>query len=117
MIHYHEIGTGKTESNTRIQAARCKFREYQRLLKNNRIHMWIRMKYLNCFVRSRLTYGCQTWNTTKYQVNRLDAYQRKSIREMTRRGHKTVAPLESQHERSKEFLPFKINSDKFLNIG
>ena len=48
------------------------------------------MRYFDCFVRSRLTYGCQTWSITKSHNDRLDACQRKLLRQMIRGGYKRV---------------------------
>ena len=81
-----EPNTGDTELNNRIQMANAKFAQLSNLLQNNKILLRIRVKFLNCFVRSRLTYACQTWNLTSAQYERLDACYRLFLRRMVRGG-------------------------------
>ena len=47
-----------------------------------------RVQLLNVLVRSRLTYGCQTWNLTKRQVNHINATYNTMIRKMVRGGYR-----------------------------
>jgi len=57
--------TGDIEVNHRIQMAQAiKFATMSNLLQNSRIILKTRIKFLNSFVRSRLTYACQNWNLT-----------------------------------------------------
>merc|ERR1711894_106712 len=104
IVKYNEIGTGDTEILSRIQAAKNKFMEYERLFKNQNLTLRTRMRYFDCFVRSRLTYGCQTWILTQQQYDRLEACQRKLIRHMIRGGFKRVEePYECIHHQEKSF--------------
>jgi len=50
--------TGESEMNHRIQLACIKFSEISNLLQNFHINH-TRVSFLNCFVRSRLTYSSQ----------------------------------------------------------
>ena len=42
------------------------------LLLNFKINLYTRILFLNCFVHSRLTYACQTWNLNSLQYQKLD---------------------------------------------
>ena len=57
-ISSNEPNTGDIEINFRIQMALGKFASMSNLLQNHRIHLSTRLKFLNSFVRSRLTYSC-----------------------------------------------------------
>jgi len=71
-----------------IQVANSKFASMSNLLQNSSIHLATRIKFLNSFVRSRLTYSSQNWNLTKAQFERLDVTYRKLIRRMVKGGFK-----------------------------
>ena len=85
-INCHEPSTGHSEINQRIQLACGKFAELSNLLKNFHINLRTRILFLNCFVRSRLTYACQNWCLTTNQLNRLDITYRTFLRRMIRNG-------------------------------
>ena len=55
-------------------------------LQNHRIHLRTRVKFMNSFVRSRLTYSCQNWNLKQAQFERLDVTYRTFLRRMIRGG-------------------------------
>ncbi len=48
--------------------------------------MKIRVSMLNSLVRSRLTYGCQTWNCNMNQMNKLNSTYMGYIRRMVKGG-------------------------------
>ena len=50
--------------------------------------MWIRMMFFNAFIRSRMTYACQTWTLTVEQLRKLDAADAYLKRRMIRNGFK-----------------------------
>ena len=50
--------TGDIEINHRIQMTYAKFATMANLLQNSKIHLKTRVKFLNSFVGSRLTYSC-----------------------------------------------------------
>ena len=50
---------GDIETNHRIQMAYAKFATMTNLIQNSEIHLNTRVKVLNSFVRSRLTYSCK----------------------------------------------------------
>ena len=89
-INQGEPNTGETEINQRIQLATCKFAEMSNILQNMRVNLKTRIKFLNSYVRSRLTYACQNWNPTKNQFDRIDSTYRKFLRRMIRNGFKYV---------------------------
>ena len=89
-INPNEPNTGDIEVNYRIQMALGKFASMSNLLLNHEIHLSSRVKFLNSFVRSRLTYACQNWNLTTAQFDRLDVTYRTLLRRMIRRGFNRV---------------------------
>jgi len=60
-ICWNEFNTGDAEVNLRIDCAEIKFYELGKKFMNHNINLSTRVSLLNCLVRSRLTYGCQTW--------------------------------------------------------
>ncbi|XP_066928505.1 uncharacterized protein [Clytia hemisphaerica] len=90
MINCEEPNTGNTEINHRIMLATSKFSELSNLLQNFGINLKTRIKFLNSYVRSRLTYSCQNWNLSQAQQDRLDTTYRKFLRRMVRNGQKHV---------------------------
>lgn len=89
-LNYLEPNTGDTEINHRIQMANVKFAEMTNVLQNFEINLRTRILFLNSFVRSRLTYGCQNWNLTSYQYDRLDIAYRNFLRRMIRGGFRHI---------------------------
>ena len=89
-INCLEPSTGDSEVNQRIQLACSKFAELSNLLQNFHINLRTRISFLNCFVRSRLTYACQNWCLNTNQWNRLDITYRTFLRRMVRNGFKQV---------------------------
>ena len=55
-------------------------------LKNRKIKLATRVSILNSLVRSRLTYGCQTWILNNRQIDKLNSVYCKLLRKMIRRG-------------------------------
>ena len=89
--------------------ANVKFSEMSNLLQNRRIHIRTRIKFLNSFVRSRLTYSCQNWNLNSHQYEHLDVVYRLFLRRMIRGGFKRADEEENQFK-------FKITNEKLHNI-
>ena len=50
------------------------------------IHIKTRIKFLNSFVRSRLTYACQNWAITQQQLKKIDSAYSTFLRKMVRNG-------------------------------
>ena len=90
VLDYQQPNTGETELNNRIQMANVKFAQLSNLLQNFQINLHVRISFLNCFVRSRLTYSCQNWNLTSLQYDRLDIVYRLFLRRMVRGGFRHI---------------------------
>ena len=90
-----EPNSGDAEINHRIQISFLKLNELSNLLQNFQINLKARVKFLNRFVRSRLTYACQNWNITQTQFDRIDATYRTFLRRMIRNGMKHVNEAEN----------------------
>ena len=58
-ISQNKPNMGDIEINHRIQMAYAKFATMTNLIQNSKIHLNTRVKVLNSFVRSRLTYSCK----------------------------------------------------------
>ena len=86
-IKFDEPTTGTTELNLRAEVAECKFYSLSRSMMNKKINLKTRTTMLNSLVRSRIVYSCQTWSTTKTQLNRMNALYMSFIRKMTSGGY------------------------------
>ena len=92
-ISSNEPNTGDIKINFHIQMVLGKFASMSNLLnllQNHGIHLSTRVKFLNSFVRSRLTYSCQNWNLTTAQFVKFDVTYRNLLRGMVRRGFNRV---------------------------
>ena len=87
-IRFDEHTTGETEMNLRSDAAECKFYSLAKNLLNMKINVKIRVNMLNSLIRSRITYGCQTWSITKTQLDHMTSVYMSFLRKMTRGGYK-----------------------------
>ena len=88
LIHYNQTTTGDAEITSRIDMAEAKFYEHGKKFMNHRVKLSVRISILNSLVRSRLTYGCQTWILTVAQKDRINAVYYSMIRKMVRGGYK-----------------------------
>ena len=70
----------------RIAMALSKFASLKPLLTDQRIAMGLRLKFLNSFVRSRLTYSAATWNLKESQISEMEVIWCRLLRRMIRRG-------------------------------
>ena len=106
-IHYKQATTGEAEITSRIDMAESKFYEHGKKFMNYRIKLSVRISILNSIVRSRLTYGCQTWILTTAQKDRLNAAYTSMIRKMVRGGYK----------RKQDEWGYKLTNQNLLDIG
>lgn len=115
-IQYDQPGTGDTEIDSRINLAKGKFETLKYILCNHKIHKWIRMKFYNAFIRSRLTYACQTWTLTKQQANSLDSAHAHFLRRMTKSGFRRRIS-DSEDEISQKYVYYNTDLFKFFKSG
>ena len=94
-IKIDQPNTGDAEIDSRKNIAQSKFESMKTILCNQQIHMRTRIMFYNAFIRSRLTYACQTWTLTQAQSAELDAANTKLLRRMVRGGHKRRETPES----------------------
>lgn len=85
-ICWNEYNTGDSEVNLRIDCAENKFYELGKKFMNHNINLSTRVSLLNCLVRSRLTYGCQTWTLTANQKDKVNSTYALMLRKMIRNG-------------------------------
>lgn len=85
-IHHLETTTGDTEINARIESADNRYASMKSLFHNHKIHLYIRIMFLNSFIRSRLCYNCANWSLTKAQTTRLNTSYQIMLRKMIRNG-------------------------------
>ena len=100
---------GDPEINNRIQLAVSKFTDMRNLLQNMRINLKTRVKFLDSFVRSTLTYACQNWNVSKTQMDRLDVTYRGFLRRMVRGGFHFVNESENDYR-------YRISNEQLHNL-
>ena len=86
----NEPFTGDFEVTSRINLAKSKFESMRHILANQQLHMWIRLIFYNAFIRSRMTYACQTWTLTAEQIRKLNSADADLKRRMIRGGFKRI---------------------------
>lgn len=109
MINDKQYSTGDIELNTRIQAAESKFAQYKKVLENHHLCLATRLKYYMVFIRSRLTYACQSWALTTAQYSRMDSAQHKFLRRMIRGGTTRV-------NKDEQNFKYRITTEKLMRI-
>ena len=87
-IDYRDASTGDREINQRLDSAEAKFYENSKKLLNHKVHLRIRVVILNALVRSRLTYGCQTWTLSAEQKRKINSFYCGLLRRLVRGGFK-----------------------------
>ena len=87
IIQFDQPTTGDTEITTQIDMAEAKFYEHGKKLMNHKIRLSTRILILNSLVRSRLTYGCQTWTLNNRQKERVNSAYTSMQRKMVRGGY------------------------------
>lgn len=107
-IRYNQPSTGQAELHHRIDAAKIKFKQLDKLLLNYKIKLSTRVIFLNSYVRSRMTYACQQWNLTKSQMEKMNIEYRQMLRKLVRGGHRKH---ESSDEDDNRFKFKLLNSD------
>lgn len=70
----------------RISTAIAKFAEMKNMFKNHRISVKIRAKFLNVFIRSRLTYNCATLFNAETQLQKLEVEWTRMLRRIVKGG-------------------------------
>ena len=106
MIKYNEPYTGDEELNLRIESAEAKLYEHGKKFFNCRISLPVRVTLFNSLVRSRLTYGCQTWLLTAQQKRRINSSHTLMLRKMVRNGF----------HRKEDQWSYKITNEHLLRI-
>ena len=71
---------------------------------NYRINLITRVKILNALVRSRLSYGCQTWTLSSEQKNRINSFYCGLLRRMVRGGFKRKEDRMAFEKSNKDIL-------------
>ena len=87
-IQFDQPNTGQAEINLRIRHAEGQFSKHRRKFTNQAISLKTRVLLFNSLVRSRLVYGCQTWNIRKSQMNQLDSFYCNLLRRLVKNGFK-----------------------------
>ena len=67
--------------------------------------------FYDAFIRSRMTYACQTWTLTKEQIRRLDAADAYLKRRMIRNGFKRLGTDDPENSYPQAY--FYSNSDVY----
>ena len=106
LVKHDEPYTGDAEITLRIDSAERKLYEHGKKFFNKRIALPVRVALFNSIVRSRLTYGCQTWVLTMEQTNRINACHTTMLRKMVRNGF---------HRKEGEW-GYKLTNEHLLNI-
>lgn len=108
-IDHNQPGLGISEINNRINSANAAFQQHKHLLRNHHISLHTRIILFNAYVRSRLTYGCQCWATTKEILNKFDSTYRIMLRKIIWGGFERT-------DRSNDDFSYKISNKKLHQI-
>ena len=91
-VAYNEPGTSTSELNQRIGMAVGKFAQMKKILCNYHLKLPIRMRFYDVYVRSRLTYCCETWTLTQKQYAKIETTHVGFLRRMIRGGMSRRTP-------------------------
>ena len=98
--------TGDWEVNSRIESAKNKFSSMKNVFLNHDINLQTRLVFLRAYVRSRLTFNCQSWILDSNQYRKIDATWRLFLRKMLRNGFRRKFPNDEN-----SFKLFYSNTD------
>lgn len=79
-----EDGKCDQEIRKRIGMAKAAFEKLGSILKNNKLSMSVKLRILNCYVFSILTYGSECWTISQSMEKRLEAAEMWFLRRMMR---------------------------------
>ena len=105
-LKYDESKTGTTEIELRIDSAESALYKYSKKFLNHSISLKTRVRIMNAIVRSRLTYGCQTWALTSGLLQRIKVTYSGILRKMTKGGFR----------RQKGAWSFALSNDAILKL-
>ena len=77
-----------TEIKKRIVLAKSRFGKMEKLFTSKQLTTALRLRMLECYVFSVLTYGCETWTLSKPLIDRLEACEMWFLRKMGRISYK-----------------------------
>ena len=89
-IQFDQPTTGDTEIEFRIDCAESKFYQHSKKFFNHNISLKTRTTIFDALVRSRLTYGCQTWSLKTTQLQRIVSCYMGMLRKMVRKGYRRI---------------------------
>ena len=81
------------------------------MISNHALSLKTRTKFLNSYVRSRLTYSCQNWALTKIQFNKLNSVYATFLRKMIRNGYSRQTSTDGSTS-----YKFKFTNDSLYKI-
>ena len=86
----HSISTKPDSSfvDRRIASATAKFNQLGQVLKDQDVHKPIRKKFLETYVRSRLTYATEAQLPNAEELRRMEVFWHGCLRRMARNGHR-----------------------------
>ena len=118
-LEFDNSSTGTMEIENRITAATCKFFELKNFFRNYGIELQTRCKFLEALVRSKLTYGCQSWCLTKTQSQKIDSsyigFQRHIVRGGTQKLNEVLSHTNAKGE-TKTFKKYRLKNEKIVEI-
>ena len=91
LINNNNPGTSDLEISRRIGMAHSKFSAMKKLLCNFKIKLNIRVRFYEAYVRTRLTYCCETWTLTQAQTNHIEAAHVQLLRRLVRGGMSRIS--------------------------
>ena len=92
----------------RIVLAKSRFGKMEKLFTSKQLTTALRLRMLECYVFSVLTYGCETWTLSKPLIDRLEACEMWFLRKMGRISYK-------QRKTNEEVLALFETERKLIN--
>ena len=116
VISHSDPGTSEKELDRRIGMAHGKFAEMKKVLCNYHLKLSIRMKFYNTYIRSRLSYCCETWTLTKTQYERMERVHMQFLRRLVRGGMSRKSSRD-EIKKAKEAMKDGVEDEEITNIN
>ena len=100
-------GKCNSEIKRRIEIARGAFNNISKVITSQKISISARLRLINCYVWSTLTYGAETWTISKILAGRINAFEMWTYRKMLKLSytkHKTNEEVLNMLSTEKQLL-------------
>ena len=74
----------RTETELQYRMIKAKYSSMNKLFTSRQLSMELKVRILNCYVRSIFTYGCEAWTLSEVLEAKIDAFEMWCFRRMGR---------------------------------